>query len=94
MRFAAATWLALLAFALTVGLLRSGEVADEQSYRAGYAQASHPDFIRSVMSKPGATSASLCDALFERLIAHDEAGNLVWADFVGGCKHAVAEAME
>jgi hypothetical protein len=88
-RQVAATWAALLALAAIVDLATGHDAPhapDDASFRAGYAAVSSPVHARTLMALSGTDSSSLCVALLDN--------RPVSTDFVSGCKHAIANAME
>jgi hypothetical protein len=91
---AAVTWAALFAFAAIVDLARGHDLSDDDSYLAGYTAVSNPSHARALMALPGTSSGSVCDALLDRVLVSTDASRLIEADFVSGCQHAIADAME
>jgi len=89
----AAIWAVLLALAAVVDVAMGNHRPDEVSYRAGYAAVSNPVQARTLMAVPGVSSRSACDALLDRRSATGSS-RLIQADFVSGCTHAIADAME
>jgi hypothetical protein len=89
----AATWAVLLALAAVVYVAMGHHRPDDDSYRAGYTAVSNPEHARTLMALAGKSSWSVCDALLDRRSVAS-ATRLVQADFVSGCTHAIADAME
>ena len=90
----AATGVVLLALAAVMKVAMGHHHADDDSYRAGYNSVSNAEHARTLMTLAGTTSWSVCDALLDRRSSTEDLNELIKADFVSGCKRAIAEAME
>jgi hypothetical protein len=92
--FAARASAMLLAFAV-IGVFAPSTSRDEgPSYRAGYAAASNPSFVRAAMSNRGMSSTSFCEEILKRQVRNPHQTELHNSDFNRGCEHAVHDVME
>ena len=85
---------ALLVLAVTVQLTTGHSDTDSASFGAGYAAASNGPLVRAVVKQSDVSSSRLCDELVDRAVVSADSGNVVRADFISGCKHAIGDAME
>jgi hypothetical protein len=88
---AAATGLVLAAILQTASGYSAFDVA---SYDAGYAAAARSASARALQVQPGVTTSVLCDRLVKQALVGGNGANVRRADFLNGCKHAVADSME
>jgi hypothetical protein len=76
-------------------LITGHDASDAASFAAGYTAASDTNLVRDAMSIHGATSSSFCDRLVAHALQNLPSGVvIVRADYLGGCRRAVSDAME
>lgn len=94
MRKSTVAGVGLVAVATMLAVTTEQTANQGASFVSGYDAAPAPEFIRSAMTRRGATAETFCATLFARALASSGPRDLVESDFVDGCKRAVAEAME
>ena len=94
MAIAARASVAVTAVTAVVAFGLRPAVSDIRSFEAGYQAASNPTDVRSALSDGRMNSASFCEDVLYRVIDDGRPSGLRHSDFLRGCRHAVADAME